>query len=129
MHFKRQSVSLFNYMRSWMILCEIQSLKRANFFKLRANHLTSNAFNALNAHRRQKTHFRSRLHRFLRIRASSLLKKAFSGIHKYSRDRSLDFKLLKVAYFVHLRKILMGTFSTLKTKWLKAKAFKHVHSR
>jgi len=46
-------------------------------------------FNEIKSHAIERINFRQRLHRFLKIRATFLLDRAFAGLTKFARERLL----------------------------------------
>ena len=88
--------------------------------------LMKTALYSLRFYKGVKGNFRSRLHRFLRIRASQILKKAFNGYLEYHKSQTLKTKFNKVANYVYLRRVLLGAFGKLKRHYLTLHAGKMI---
>lgn len=125
-HQKRRKL---HYLSSWFSRVGLVKQKKFAFYSMRALNLMRAAFQGINSFRSEKSHFRSRLHRFLRMRARSLLQIALSVMKIFTHKRILSIKLKKVAKYVFLRRLLLMSFAHLKREWSSTKAYMFVSAR
>lgn len=126
---RHQKKLKLHYLTSWFSRVGIVKQKKFAFYSMRALNLMGAAFQAINSFRSEKSHFRSRLHRFLRMRARSLLQIAICEMKTFTHKRILSIKLKKVAKYVFLRRLLLMSFAHLKREWSSNKAYKLVSAR
>lgn len=109
-----------------MALGRLKREKKYHFLQMRARNLIKLAFASLALNQNLKGHFRSRLHRFLRLRASSLLRRSFDALVTHASQKCVSNKLVRVARFIYLRRVLTSTYGKLKRHCLLSQGYRTV---
>jgi hypothetical protein len=111
------------------LLTNLRIQRKLSLKKLRIKNRLQLCFTQIKAHASERSTFRARLHRFLKLRATFLLTRSFTGLTTFTRDRLLNIKLNKVSRYVHLRRLLLSSFSHLKAFHQRLQAYKLVNCK
>jgi len=126
---KHDALTVQSFLIQWMALGRLKREKKYRFLQMRAKNLIKLAFASLALNQNLKGHFRSRLHRFLRLRASSLLQRSFGALVTHASQKCVSNKLVRVARFIYLRRVLTSTFGKLKRHCRLSQGFRAISDR